>query len=155
MNAHGSEMKRLKYRKSSANDLREEVEREGHHYADALPEDAMLMSRMGVANGYDFLRYGERWDREGLDPGNPIIQISKEGVQLLVLSDDQRAWIAAVESDPKRWERRKQICRTRNFVLWHDLTPANREFLLSLHWVPAEPYTAMEVLAIMAKGDDK
>lgn len=132
-----------------------DVERDGHHYADALPKEAMLMSRCGVANGYDFLRFGERWNNEGLDRGIPIVQIDKDGVQLLVLSDKQREWIAENGIDEKRASLRRKICRAHNYAQWVDLTPHNHEFLLSLHWVPAEPYTAMEVIAIMARGDDE
>lgn len=132
-----------------------DVEREGHHYADALPKEAMLMSRSGVADGYDFLRFGERWNNEGLDRGKPIVQIDKDGVQLLVLSDKQREWIAETGTDEKKAAFRRKICRAHNYVRWTDVTPLNNEFLLSLHWVPSEPYTAMEVIAIMAKGDDQ
>lgn len=144
-------LKRARYKKTS-DEIQDEIERDGHHYADALPEEAMQMSKCGVANGYDDLRYGVRWADEGLDPGRPVVQIDKRGVQLLVMSDDQKAWIQEAEADLKRWERRRKIVRKVNLTRWEDLPPINREYLLSLHWVPAEPYTAMEIIAIMAKS---
>jgi hypothetical protein len=128
------------------------VENEGRHYADTLPHDAMEMSKAGVAHGYETLRFGMYWNDQELDPGTPVIQIDADGVQLLILSDDQKKWINTEEIDEKRHELRRKIVRAWNYTRWEHVTPANHEYLLTLHWVPAEPYTAMEIIAIMAKS---
>jgi len=125
---------------------------DAEHFVDALPEDAMMMSRTGTAHGYDHLRFGEKWANEGKDPGRPIAQINRTGVQMLVMSDREKAWIAEVAEDNTRWVARKKIVRKSNFTPWPKIGERNREFLLSLFWIPAEPLTAMEIIARMAKG---
>ena len=125
---------------------------DAEHFVDALPEDAMMMSRTGTAHGYDHLRFGLKWESEGKNPGRPIAQINKAGVQLLVISDRERDWIAEVQEDSTRWAAREKMVRQWNFTPWPELADANREFLLSLFWIPAEPLTAMEIIARMAQG---
>jgi len=110
-----------------------------------------MMSSTGVAHGYDVLRYGESFHRKKDGCGDyPVMEITKGGVQFLVTSERERAWIEEVEHSPQRHVARQTIVREWNWTRWKNITPKNREFMLSLLWVPADPLSAMEILAIAA-----
>ena len=123
-------------------------------FVDCLPEEAMLMSSCGTAHGYDVFRYGEQWLRDGNDPGGPIAQISEKGVQILVMSDAQVAWIndpgVSGEARARRAEARRTMVLGFNFTNWGELSEENREYLLSLHWIPDKALSAMEIIAKMS-----
>lgn len=125
-------------------------EDEGRLYEDTTPEEAMEMSRTGTAEGFDPLRYGEKWAAEGKDPGNPLFRINKRGVQRLVLSDAQKEWIKEVEHDVVRWRARTALVKKRNFTPWREVSEQNRDYLLSLLWIPKDPLTPMEIIARMS-----
>ena len=123
---------------------------DAYHFEDALPEDAIIMSGTGTAHGYGILRWGQEFHNEHADTEYPVAQIDKLGVQLLVVSDAERRWLRDVEIDHKRLEAREKMVRRWNWTLWRDVCPRNHEFLLSLLWIPAEPLSAMEIIARMA-----
>jgi hypothetical protein len=120
---------------------------DNRHFADALPLEAADMSRRGRAKGFDPIWFGRAWTGE--IPA--IAEVTKKGVQFLVLSDDEKAWIVEAEGDNARWKARKQVIRNRNFTSWESISKANHEFLLSLIWIPVDPYNAMEILARAAR----
>ena len=120
---------------------------DSRHYEDTLPEEAIMMSRRGRAKGYDLLRYGDGYG----DLSEPIVEITKKGVQFLVDSATEKAWLTEVENSPARYKARKEMIRKWNWTSWEDLLPINREFLLSLLWIPVDPYNAMEILARAAR----
>jgi hypothetical protein len=115
-----------------------------HHYWDLLPEEAITMSRRGKAKGYDIHRYGVNTNYV---PEILVAEINRKGVQFLVLGDGEKKYLAEVEHDATRYKARRELIRQSNWILWGDLLPVNREFLLSLLWIPVDPYNAMEVLA--------
>jgi hypothetical protein len=117
------------------------------HFYHALPKDALMMSSTGVAHGFDTLRFGEHFHQKGGDRTSPVAEISQGGVQFLVFSGREREWIKEVEHTAQRYEARVTMVRHWNWTPWGKLFPCNREFLLSLLWVPAEPLSAMEILA--------
>lgn len=116
---------------------------DAQHYADALPSEALMMSQKGRAKGYDDFWWGTAFT------GNlpAIVEISERGVQWLILDDAQKAWLAEVENDSTRYQARKEMIHNWNWTSWEDLLPINHEFLLSLVWIPVDPYNAMEILA--------
>lgn len=120
---------------------------ESQHYADALPEEAIMMSQRGKAKGYDDFWWGP--DFRGNLPA--IVEISEKGVQWLILNDAEKAWLAEVENEPTRQQARREMIHNWNWTSWEDLLPINREFLLSLMWIPVDPYNAMEILARAAR----
>lgn len=113
-----------------------------HHWDDTLPHEAIQMSRVGFAKGYDTFRFGE--DHDYLIP---VAEISKGGVQFTVWSDREKAWINEMEDYSSRKLARIEMVRKWNWTSWAELFPINREFLLSLLWIPEDPFTAMEILA--------
>jgi hypothetical protein len=113
-----------------------------YHWDDTLPDEAVLMSRTGRAKGYDPLRFGE--DHSYLIP---VAEITATGVQFLIWSDREKAWIEEVESYSTRKHARMEMVRKWNWTSWEELLPINHEFLLSLLWIPEDPFTAMEILA--------
>lgn len=116
---------------------------EARHYEIALPEEALMMSRQGRAKGYDVQWWGDK------EPSGspPIVEITEDGVQFMLENDAQKRWLKEVEGDQVKFAARKEMIRRWNWTSWKDLFPINREFLLSLLWIPVDPYTEMEILA--------
>ena len=116
---------------------------EAQHYEDATPEEAIMMSRRGQAKGYDPEIFGRKWTSE-----IPVLCVAtKRGVQWKRMSEAQKEWLKEVDDDPVRRKAREELIRRKNWTSWEDVTPANREFLMSLLWIPVDPYTEMEILA--------
>lgn len=115
---------------------------ENHHFEQATPEEAILMSRKGLAKGHDIT-----YCVEGEDFTTVTAEITRAGVQFLTFSDPEREWIKEMEKHPGRRYERIEIVRGWNWTSWDDLLPINREYLLSLLWIPEDPFTAMEILA--------
>lgn len=132
--------------KHSFEDIKQPFE-ESAHYANALPEEALMMSRRGRAKGYDDFWWGSKFS------GNlpAIVEISHSGVQWRMPSDAEKAWLEAVNSDVPRYRARSKSLHNYHFTRWNDLHPINHEFLLSLTWIPVDPLNAMEVLAKAAQ----
>jgi len=124
---------------------------DGVHFLDALPEEAMAMSGNGIAIGFDLLRWGERWHKEGRDTCPPVVRIDEQGVQFLVMTNTQKAWVDDPNiSEDRRKIRRKALLK-HNWRSWLTLGEDDRNYLLSLLWVPEEPLTPLEILAKMAE----
>jgi hypothetical protein len=115
---------------------------ENHHFEQATPEEALLMSRKGLAKGYDTVYRTEDDDYTRL-----VVEITHAGVQLLTRSHQQQEWINEMEAHPTRLRARIDMVHNWNWTSWDDLLPINREYLLSLLWIPEDPFTAMEILA--------
>ena len=122
----------------------------GKLYLDALPEEAIEMSRTGVAFGYDIMRWGEKAAQDGNDFTEPVVRATARGVQFLVLSDKERTWVEKAGRDRLVRKARREVIRQRNWRAWDKLSEGDRDFVLSLLWVPDEPITPLEVLAKMA-----
>jgi len=120
---------------------------ESQHYADALPDEAIMMSQRGRAKGYETHWWGDK------TPGDlpAIVEVTEKGVQFMALNDAEKAWLAEVENEPQRHQARREMIRNWNWTSWEDLLPINHEFLLSLLWIPVDPYNAMEILARAAR----
>lgn len=129
----------------------EVTEIDGTHFLDALPEEALRMSSVGVAYGYDLLRWGEQWHRDGKDECPPAVKATTGGVQFLVLSEQEKRWLLEVEHDSVRFEARRLIVYKNNWCSWITMGDDDRNFLLSLLWIPEDPLTPLEILAKMAE----
>jgi len=116
---------------------------ENRHFEIALPEEALMMSRRGKAKGFDISDYCESYGRDT----SPIVEISKKGVQLLVVTAREKEWLEEVAADAERLSARKALILKWNWTSWDDLSPINREFLHSLLWIPVDPCNEMEILA--------
>jgi len=116
--------------------------RENRHFESALPEDALMMSSCGRAKGFDFISHVESYGKDA----TPVVTITKSSVQFLFISEIERNWIEEGKNSSDR-KARKALLRGRNQTLWGDLLPINYEYLLSLLWIPVDPYNEMEILA--------
>lgn len=115
-------------------------------------EEAVLMSRNKIALGYDDLFYGEQWLREGKHPGHPIIRATVNGLEFLLLSDQERALINSPTLRSMESTLRKKTILATKFTLWEDLLPVHRDFASTLYWLPVEPMTEMEIIAVMSSS---
>lgn len=108
------------------------------------------MSSVGRAEGFDDMRFGLKRAIEGSNPQYPVARINSKGIQYLVKSDKEKEWLGEVAYNSREWKSRLSVVRAQNFTTWDNLTPSNRDYLLSLLWIPVQPYSAMEIIARMA-----
>jgi len=131
------------------------------HYVHCLPLESAGLSSTGRAVGFDLLRWGESFHSRGAVWANPIAIASQAGIEFLLKSsfelrfikghNDDEQGLASV-SDWKQRIARRRIVDRKNFFIWQNVTGLNEDFILSLHWVPEDPISALEALAMAANG---
>lgn len=123
------------------------------NYAHILPWDAARMSHNGVALGYDLLRWGEN------DRGDPEMVIARATVshfEFMVMTNVERKFLHSIGWDARnRGEqiRRRRIIEELNKKPWDELDEQQRNFALSLMWVPEQPKSPLEMLAMQLEDD--
>lgn len=122
-------------------------------YAHILPWDAARMSHSGVALGYDLLRWGES---ERGDPEMVIARASVTHFEFMVMTDVEKKFLYGIRWDARnRGEqvRRSQVIENLNKKPWDKLDEQQRNFALSLMWVPEQPKSPLEMLAMQLEDD--
>ena len=125
-------------------------------YLNVLPQEAANMSRNGVAAGIELLRFGEKWHARTDDPVVAKFYTSGK-IQFKQLTEDEKKLVAYPEhrETPTQSKERKQrvaIVLRNNEFWWSRLYWYQRDYLLSLYWVPEEPKSPLEMLAAAAIG---
>lgn len=133
-----------------------DAEAESEQYLHCMPLEAVTLSKSGKALGYDLLRWGERFHAEGNDSGFVAATATAAGILFHVQNQLERNWVNDVErDDPDRGRTmaaRRRFIESRNFYPWQALTGLNKDFVLSLLWIPEEPLSPLEALAQAADG---
>ena len=133
------------------------VEDESVQYLHCTPLEAVALSKSGKALGYDLLRWGEKWHEEGFDDGFLVAIASSGGIRYHPVTQREKDWIEDVDrADLDRngiAAARRRYIEARNFFPWGTLTRFNKDFILSLLWVPEEPMSPLEALAAQASDD--
>lgn len=145
----------------------------GIGYEHLLPWESARLSETGVAVGYEPLRFGEAHATESGDVDGLATLIATATVKDVTFqrelklerkayadafdNHDLRAQLGipldgALNSDHRRKLRlRRRALQRRmdagNTILWENLTRTNREYLLSLLWLPEKPVSPLMALA--------
>lgn len=118
----------------------------GVQYEHFTPLEVAYLSRDRVAMGYDILRWGE--STENSYDATPIALATPIAVKFDRWSSEDANFVYSdcekVGATPSI---RSKYISAKVWVPWKDLSTTDRDFALSLVWVPADPMTPLEALA--------
>lgn len=121
-------------------------------YQHCTPLDAVALSKDDEAWGYDLLRWGEEYHIKGEGQGFVAARANKAGLWILFKGSLERDFINDRTLNPDiSWRRRTEYINAKNFHPWGTITGANYDFIMSLLWVPSEPVSPLEQLALQAE----
>lgn len=113
------------------------------------PLDAVGLSRSGKAMGYDLTYWG--LDFMGKNDHAPVIAVATPDVvkfdRLTSLENGYIGRPGGSETARHAYDRRVAEVDRINTIAWNDLNQTNRDYLMSLLWVPEDPMNPLEALA--------
>ena len=120
----------------------------------ALPAEAINYSRDGVAVGIDLLPYGEEFHRIHGHPGTLIAIANRDAVRWKKVSQEERdAWFTENRERHRLGEERRHRQPPWNiWIPWDQLSEENYDYLMTLLWLPRDPYSSLEMLALQCEG---
>ena len=143
---------------------------DGRAFTSCLPDEAARMSSTGIAVGVDLMFYGESYYLKNSgtfdDPGERVVAMSngrivrymlETGVERKLYYSISRPTHTLDDDELEIYQQRKDRVRCRirkiNTYPWEELTDMNRDYLLSLLWLPEKLMSPLEILANVV-GDE-
>lgn len=126
--------------------IRPAREGRGKQYEQLTPFEAATLSKTGIALGYEPLRWGE--EMENAHDGCHIAIATPVAVQMTNWMDTERDYVYGDnEVLGGNATQRRRYVQAKQWRPWKALSQQDRDFMLSLVWVPEEPRSPLEALA--------
>lgn len=133
------------------------VVEQAEDYALMTPDEVCNLSKTGLIVGYELLRWGEAFHEQGGDAGFMAAVANKYAVGAAFLDDNDKSFVkgSGVGDDWKLRRRREGYVTARRFRPWSMLHRFDRDYLMSLLWLPEVPLSPLEALGRMANEPER